>query len=227
MTGGRMRTGTDLVEVPRLRAALARRPTLAERVLTPAELAYCRGKADPVPSVAARVAAKEAVGKLLGTGILSWQEIEVVPGGPPCVRLHGSTATWAASLGIDHIALSLSHTAGAALATAVAEARSSMPAGSLCPARRLRLQFGASSLTCPWRPDLSACDRLKCAHSTGRPSTTWVSQGRCSWREPPSGWPSSCCAGTPGAIPLSRVAEVTTAETGWLPPDSCTWPAIR
>lgn len=127
-----MRTGTDLVEVPRLRAVLERRPNLAERVLTPAELAYCRGKADPVPSIAARVAAKEAVGKLLGTGILSWQEIEVVPGGPPCVRLRGSTATWAASLGIEHIALSLSHTARAAVATAVAEARPARPASLSC-----------------------------------------------------------------------------------------------
>ena len=135
MTGGQMRTGTDLVEVPRLRAALERRPNLAERVLTPAELAYCRGKADPVPSIAARVAAKEAVGKLLGTGILSWQEIEVVSGGPPGVRLRGSTATWAASLGIEHVGLSLSHTTGAALATAVAEARSPEPAISLSGAR--------------------------------------------------------------------------------------------
>ena len=130
MTRGRMRTGTDLVEVPRLRAVLERRPNLAERVLTPAELAYCRGKADPVPSIAARVAAKEAVGKLLGTGILSWQEIEVVPGGPPRVRLRGCTATWAASLGVEHIGLSLSHTAGMAVATAVAEARSSEPAAA-------------------------------------------------------------------------------------------------
>jgi len=121
-----MRTGVDLVEVPRLRALLERRPNLAERVLVPAELAYCRGKADPVPSIAARVAAKEAVGKLLGTGILSWQEIEVVPGGPPRLRLRGSTATWAATLGIDDIALSVSHTGGAAVATAVAEARTAV-----------------------------------------------------------------------------------------------------
>lgn len=119
---------------------LARRPNLAERVLTPAELVYCRGKADPVPSIAARIAAKEAVGKLLGTGILSWQEIEVVPGGPPRVQLRGSTAVWAAGLGIDHVALSLSHTAGAAVATAVAEARSPMPADPVA----VGLQSGAA-----------------------------------------------------------------------------------
>lgn len=121
MLGGRIRAGTDVVEVPRLRAALERRPGLAERMLTADELVYCRGKADPVPSMAVRIAAKEAVGKLLGTGILSWQEIEVVPGRPPVVRLGGSTATWAATLGSAHIALSLSHTAGVAVAVAVAE----------------------------------------------------------------------------------------------------------
>lgn len=118
-----MRAGTDVVDVPRLRAALERRPGLAERMLTAAELVYCREKADPVPSMAVRVAAKEAVGKLLGTGILSWQEIEVVPAHPPGVRLRGSTATWAATLGIEHIALTLSHSAGAAVAVAVAERR--------------------------------------------------------------------------------------------------------
>ena len=42
-----------------------------------------------MPGLAVRFAAKEAVGKLLGTGVLSWQEIEVVGHRPPRVRLRG------------------------------------------------------------------------------------------------------------------------------------------
>jgi NAD(P)H-hydrate epimerase len=112
--------GLDLVEVDRLRKALARYPRLEERLFTPAEIAYCRGRSRPALHFAARFAAKEAVGKLLGTGVLSWQEIEVtaapgtaatLPGvsGAPRVRLSGRTARLAAERGIEGIGVSLSH----------------------------------------------------------------------------------------------------------------------
>ena len=73
--------GVDLTEVERLRGLLERRPAAAERLFTPAELAYCRGFSDPVPRLAARFAAKEAVGKALGTGVIVFLEIEVEGGG--------------------------------------------------------------------------------------------------------------------------------------------------
>ncbi len=133
----RARSGFDLVEVPRLRRVLERKPRLAERVLTPQERAYCASQVDPVPSIAARWAAKEAVGKLLGTGILDWQEIVVLPGAPPVVRLAGETAVWAQTLGIEEIALSLSHTKGVAAAMAVA----------LAPADRDRAAQGRAEPT--------------------------------------------------------------------------------
>ncbi len=116
-----VRSGLDVVEVERLRSALERHPGLRERVFTPAESAYCESKADPVVSLAARFAAKEAVGKLLGSGVLTWLEIEVTP--ERGVRLSGRTAALAASLGVAQIALSLTHTGSLAAASAVALAR--------------------------------------------------------------------------------------------------------
>ena len=63
--------------------------------------------------LAARFAAKEAIGKLLGTGIVSWQEIEVLADlperGPARVRLSGRTAEAAADLGVTDLQVSLSH----------------------------------------------------------------------------------------------------------------------
>lgn len=115
--------GVDIVEVERIRAALENPRTgerFRERVFTPGEIAYCARRRTGVESYAARFAAKEAVVKALGTSV-GWQEVEVVRAdGPPAIRLHGSAAARAAALGIQHIHLSLSHTASHAVAYVVA-----------------------------------------------------------------------------------------------------------
>ncbi len=147
MTGearGTALLGLDLVEVERFRQALGRHPGLELRVFTPGESAYCRARVDAPLHLAARFAAKEAVGKLLGTGVLSWREIEVVAterpdpaqpaervlgglqglssgtGGAPRVVLSGRTARVAERLGIAAVALSLSHVDSLAGACAMA-----------------------------------------------------------------------------------------------------------
>ena len=83
--------GIDLIEIDRVERALERRPRLAERLFTPAELAYARERARPGRHLAARFAAKEAVIKALGRGVPP-KEIEVVGGGPPRLQLHGQAA---------------------------------------------------------------------------------------------------------------------------------------
>ncbi len=119
--------GTDLVEVARIRRILGEQgERFLARVLTEGERRYCARKSDPAPSVAARFAAKEAVLKVLGTGLaqgLSWQGIEVVRDahGAPAVRLHGTAAARARRLGIERVHLSLAHTKEHALAFALAE----------------------------------------------------------------------------------------------------------
>ena len=112
--------GVDLVDVGRVRRLLARLPASEERLFTRAERSYCRSFADPSIRFAARVAAKEAVGKALGTGIIVWNEIEVVGGPQPGVRLHGATEQTARRLGVGSVQLSLSHTAAQAVAVAAA-----------------------------------------------------------------------------------------------------------
>jgi len=117
-----LQVGTDIVEIARIAAALGRfGGRFLERVYTPAERALCRGR---VPELAARFAAKEATMKALGTGRrgVGWREVEVLADmrGRPLLRLHGRAASRAASLGLQHLAVSLSHERGHAIAVVVA-----------------------------------------------------------------------------------------------------------
>lgn len=117
--------GVDLVDIDRLRAVLARRPGLADRLFRPAERQAVAARADPLPGLAARFAAKEAVMKALGMGIgaLRWHDVEVRtgPGGAPELALHGRAARLAGARGVTGWRCSLTHTAGLAAATVVAE----------------------------------------------------------------------------------------------------------
>jgi holo-[acyl-carrier protein] synthase len=120
--------GTDAIEVERVRRAVDH-PRWGERfrqrVFTPGEIAYCTRRRRGAESFAARFAAKEAVMKALGTGFARgvwWRDIEVVrASGAPSLVLHGGAAARAAALGIVRWHLSLTHTAGQALAYVIAE----------------------------------------------------------------------------------------------------------
>jgi len=116
--------GTDLVDVARVRAALGRQEGLKERLFTEAEWAYAHRHRDPMPHLAARFAAKEAVMKALGRGMdaMSFHEIGVVrdADGRPSVELSGRAARVAADAGVAGWQVSLTHTAELAQAVAVA-----------------------------------------------------------------------------------------------------------
>src|ERR671918_1041301 len=108
--------GVDLVEVARVRRMLADKGAhVFDRLLTPAEAAYCRTRAEPAEHVAVRLAAKEAVYKALqGSEMargIGWRDIEVTraPDGRPDVRLTGLAAARASELGVKRVLLSLSH----------------------------------------------------------------------------------------------------------------------
>jgi holo-[acyl-carrier protein] synthase len=114
--------GVDIVEIERVAGVIARwGERFLERVYTPAERAYCRGR---VPELAARFAGKEAIAKALGTGIrgLAWRDLEILadPLGKPVVRLHDRASARATALGLTEIAISLSHSRDFAVATVVA-----------------------------------------------------------------------------------------------------------
>jgi holo-[acyl-carrier protein] synthase len=108
--------GIDLIEIERVERALERRPRLAERLFTPAELAYAEARARPGRHLAARFAAKEAVIKALGRSVPPG-EIEIEAGEPPTVRLRGRAAEVA---GDRRISVSLTHSRQNAAAVALA-----------------------------------------------------------------------------------------------------------
>lgn len=107
--------GIDLLEVDRMAAALARTPTLRDRLFTAGEQAYAEAQAVPARHYAARFCAKEAVVKALQLRTWDPLEIEVAlaDGGAPMAVLHGSLAAE------GPISLSLTHTRGTAGAVAL------------------------------------------------------------------------------------------------------------
>jgi holo-[acyl-carrier protein] synthase len=121
-------TGIDVVEVPRVAAAIERfGQRFLERIYTQGEIRYCEAKANRVERYAARFAAKEAAMKALGTGWnrgVRWRDIEVrrQPGGRPTLVFSGKAAEFAAGLGATNAALSLTHTAAEAIAQVILEA---------------------------------------------------------------------------------------------------------
>ena len=119
--------GVDLVRIPRLREVIGRwNERFLLRVFTDGEIAYCRGRRDPVIHFAARFAAKEAGMKALGTGFslgVQWRDLEVrrEPGQRPTLHLSGRAAERANSMGVTRLSLSLSHSRTVALAVVLAE----------------------------------------------------------------------------------------------------------
>lgn len=120
-------TGIDLIEVARIRASHEKfGERFLQRILRPAEIAYCIPDKDSAPFLAARFTAKEAVSKAFGTGIgaqLGWQEMEVRRKeiGGPFVILHDGGQKLLQERGGRIVHLSLSHTEGHATAMAILE----------------------------------------------------------------------------------------------------------
>jgi holo-[acyl-carrier protein] synthase len=117
---GTTELGIDIIKVERIRRSIERfGERFSKRVLTPAEQRYVRQRPE---TFAGRWAAKEAVSKVLGLGVrgIGWKEIEVerLPTGQPAVRLHGRAAARAVQLGMERIALSISHESDYAVAIA-------------------------------------------------------------------------------------------------------------
>jgi holo-[acyl-carrier protein] synthase len=115
--------GIDICEIQRMERALARHPTMRERVFTAEERAYCDSRARPAESYAGRFASREAVIKALG-GYRDkrWQDISVTrdPGGAPAIRLEGNAKIRADMLGIDRVLITLTHERTNAVAFAIA-----------------------------------------------------------------------------------------------------------
>lgn len=114
--------GFDLIEIERLERAIERRPRLAERLFSQAEIEFAAARRRPGRHLAGRFAAKEAAQKALGLGGMRMHEIEVEGGGDEAPRLvlRGAAAQVAREAGV---ALSVSITHSRELAAAAVVAR--------------------------------------------------------------------------------------------------------
>ncbi|MBK6862593.1 MAG: holo-ACP synthase [Ideonella sp.] len=97
--------GTDLCDIRRIEATLARRgDRFAEKVLGTRELAVfrarrARAQARGLRYLATRFSAKEAFSKAIGLGIrmpMTWRACEIVnaASGKPAIALNGALADW-------------------------------------------------------------------------------------------------------------------------------------
>ena len=110
--------GTDICDVRRIRAVLARRgDRFAERVLGPHEIAVFHARRAQLEErgvryLATRFSAKEAFSKAIGLGMrtpMTWRGCEIAkrPSGKPEIRLHGALADWFAARGLSaHVSVS-------------------------------------------------------------------------------------------------------------------------
>ena len=110
--------GTDIVDIRRIEATLARRgDRFAQRVLGAQELAVFQARRARVPKrgityLATRFSAKEAFSKAIGMGLrmpMTWRACEIVNAGSgkPTIQLHGALAEWFAQRRlVAHVSLS-------------------------------------------------------------------------------------------------------------------------
>ncbi|WP_405216127.1 holo-ACP synthase [Agrococcus sp. Ld7] len=115
--------GVDVVDLARFERAMARTPRLRERLFAPEELEV-GGEPRAVHSLAARFAAKEAAQKAIGTAAgVAWVDFVVLQSedGKPVLELRGAAAARAQAIGVAHVHVSMSHDAGIATATVIAE----------------------------------------------------------------------------------------------------------
>ena len=117
--------GIDAVDIGRFRASLERTPSMRSRLFVDEELAYVEPHADPMPSLAVRFAAREAVMKAMGVGLGAFDFHDVwvsrAESGEPSLRVAGRARSLAEEREISRWHLSLTHSDSVAVAYVIAE----------------------------------------------------------------------------------------------------------
>jgi holo-[acyl-carrier protein] synthase len=115
--------GVDVVDVERMKFALERTPRIRQRLFTEDEIAYCEKFRFAERHYAGRWAAKEAVTKALGCGLIQWNGVEVIrrPRQAPFVRISGKIKRFAEAVGVreEDLFISITHSELSAVAVAV------------------------------------------------------------------------------------------------------------
>ena len=111
-----------MVDVERMQFALERTPRIRQRLFTEAEISYCEKFRFAERHYAGRWAAKEAVTKALGCGLIQWNGVEVMrqPRRAPSVRIFGKIEKFADYVGVrqEEIFISITHSELSAVAVA-------------------------------------------------------------------------------------------------------------
>ena len=119
--------GVDVVDVERMQFALERTPRIRQRLFTEAEISYCEKFRFSERHYAGRWAAKEAVTKALGCGLIQWNGVEVMrlPRQAPTVRIFGKIEWFAEMVGVreDELHISITHSELSAVAVCVVRKR--------------------------------------------------------------------------------------------------------
>jgi holo-[acyl-carrier protein] synthase len=115
--------GVDVVDVERMKFALKRTPRIRQRLFTDDEIAYCEKFRFAERHYAGRWAAKEAVTKALGCGLIQWNGVEVIrrPRRAPSVRIFGKIQGFADMVGVrqEDLFISITHSELSAVAVCV------------------------------------------------------------------------------------------------------------
>jgi holo-[acyl-carrier protein] synthase len=127
--------GVDVVDVDRMRFALERTPRIRQRLFTEREIAYCEKFRFAERHYAGRWAAKEAVTKALGCGLIQWNGVEVMrrPRQAPTVRIFGKIEQFAEMVGVreEELQISITHSELSAVAVCVVRrAEENSPGGT-------------------------------------------------------------------------------------------------
>ena len=104
--------GTDICDVRRIRASLARHgERFARKILSDAEFATWKARSARWPErgvryLASRFSAKEAFSKAIGLGMtmpMTWRRCEIgnLPSGQPTIVLHGGLKDWFEARGLS------------------------------------------------------------------------------------------------------------------------------
>ncbi len=115
--------GVDVVDVDRMKFALERTPKIRQRLFTEREISYCEKFRFAERHYAGRWAAKEAVTKALGCGLIQWNGVEVLRRRrqAPTVRIFGKIERFADMVGVreEELHISITHSELSAVAVCV------------------------------------------------------------------------------------------------------------
>lgn len=109
-----MLIGIDLAKAERWKSLMKKYPKRIEKIFTKGELKHCRNKGSKMAeSLAALWAVREAAGKALGIGFISsgWRDAYVswTDFGAPLLHLQGNFKNRAIALGVQDMAVSITH----------------------------------------------------------------------------------------------------------------------